>query len=240
MRSFTNLSTNRGLDRRRPLHRPSRALFPTPVPQRSTFGHRECLAYAARIVHSARRRIGADPRQLASERLHLGRLPPLCAYHLASTGTPEFHRPMVNTATPTATTTCTTERVGITCTRGSSRPPSRSPGHRHGSRAGLGDHRHERLFRTATVAQEPLREVGALTEFRDGSSIVPARVSHRRSRYPLREFTRSSVRSPYSAPHRVDASADINVSANAFNISASRSLSPSGSSRRLRARQQDQ
>ena len=40
----------------------------------------------------------------------------------------------------------------------------------------------------------------------------------------------AGLRSPYSAPHRPNASADINVSANAFNMAASRSLSPSGSS----------
>src|SRR4029077_8740423 len=39
------------------------------------------------------------------------------------------------------------------------------------------------------------------------SSIVPARVSHSRRRYPLREFTRSGVTSPYPALHRTSTSA---------------------------------
>ena len=33
------------------------------------------------------------------------------------------------------------------------------------------------------------------------TSIVPARVSQSRGRYPLRELTRSSLRDPYGAPH---------------------------------------
>src|SRR6185437_7349519 len=39
------------------------------------------------------------------------------------------------------------------------------------------------------------------------SSIVPARVSHSRRRYPLRELTRSGVTSPYPALQRTSTSA---------------------------------
>jgi hypothetical protein len=47
---------------------------------------------------------------------------------------------------------------------------------------------------------------------------VPARVSHSRVRYPLREFTRSWLRCPYGAPQTASASALISASANVFTI----------------------
>src|SRR6185503_21160318 len=50
---------------------------------------------------------------------------------------------------------------------------------------------------------EPWRSLGI------ASSIVPARVSHSRRRYPLREFTRSGVTSPYPALHATSTSASI-------------------------------
>ena len=53
--------------------------------------------------------------------------------------------------------------------------------------------------------------------------MLPARVSHRRSRYPLRRFTRSSLTCPYAAPHAASASAPISASANACTIARSRS-----------------
>src|SRR5215472_18636073 len=51
------------------------------------------------------------------------------------------------------------------------------------------------------------------------SSTVPARVSHSRARYPLREFTRSGLTSPYPAPHATSTSASNIRWANARNIS---------------------
>src|SRR6266571_3215932 len=53
--------------------------------------------------------------------------------------------------------------------------------------------------------------------------MVPARVSHSRRRYPLREFTRSGVTSPYPALHRASTSASIIRCANPLIISRSRS-----------------
>ena len=50
---------------------------------------------------------------------------------------------------------------------------------------------------------DPWRSLGI------ASSIVPARVSHSRRRYPLREFTRSGVTSPYPALHATSTSASI-------------------------------
>ena len=62
---------------------------------------------------------------------------------------------------------------------------------------------------------------------------MPARVSHSRGRYPLREFTRSSLRCPYGAPQIASASALISASANVFTIARSRSgLADSTCSRR--------
>ena len=55
------------------------------------------------------------------------------------------------------------------------------------------------------------------------SSIVPARVSHSRRRYPLREFTRSVVTSPYPALQRTSTSASIIRCANSRIISRSTS-----------------
>ena len=54
-------------------------------------------------------------------------------------------------------------------------------------------------------------------------SIVPARVSHGRGRYPLREFTRSGLRAPNSAPQIASACAPISASANTCTIERSRS-----------------
>ncbi len=62
-----------------------------------------------------------------------------------------------------------------------------------------------------------------MRSFGIASSIVPARVSHSRARYPLREFTRSSLRCPYGAPQTASASADISASANVFTIARNRS-----------------
>jgi hypothetical protein len=53
------------------------------------------------------------------------------------------------------------------------------------------------------------------------SSIVPARVSYSRRQYPLREFTRSGVTSPYPAFHRTSTSASIIRCANSRTISRS-------------------
>ena len=50
---------------------------------------------------------------------------------------------------------------------------------------------------------DPWRSLGI------ASSIVPARVSHSRRRYPLREFTRSALTSPYPALHATSTSASI-------------------------------
>jgi len=52
---------------------------------------------------------------------------------------------------------------------------------------------------------------------------VPTRVSHSRSRYPLRRFTRSGERSPYPAPQTLSASALISASANSFTIARNKS-----------------
>src|SRR5689334_5324246 len=64
---------------------------------------------------------------------------------------------------------------------------------------------------------DPVRSFGM------ASSIVPARVSHSRRRYPLREFTRSGLTSPYPAPHRISTSASIIRWANSRTISRSTS-----------------
>ena len=55
------------------------------------------------------------------------------------------------------------------------------------------------------------------------SSMVPARVSQSRRRYPLRLFTRSGVTSPYPALHRTSTSASIIRCANPLTISRSTS-----------------
>ena len=65
--------------------------------------------------------------------------------------------------------------------------------------------------------------------------MLPTRVSHRRTRYPFRRFTRSTLRCPYGAPHSASASAPINVSANVCTISRSRSASASSSCLRSHA-----
>jgi len=64
---------------------------------------------------------------------------------------------------------------------------------------------------------EPCRSFGI------ASSILPARVSHSRRRYPLQIFTRSSLRTPNGAPQTASASAPISAPANVFTISRSRS-----------------
>jgi len=56
-------------------------------------------------------------------------------------------------------------------------------------------------------------------------SIVPTRVSQVRSRYPLREFTRSGVRSPKPAPQSASTSALIRAPAKLVIISRNRSAS---------------
>jgi hypothetical protein len=58
------------------------------------------------------------------------------------------------------------------------------------------------------------------------SPAVPARVPRSRARYPLREFTRSGLTSPYAAPHRFPAPASIICRANARNISRTTSGAP--------------
>ena len=64
---------------------------------------------------------------------------------------------------------------------------------------------------------DPVRSFGI------ASSTVPARVSQSRARYPLREFTRSGVTSPYAAPQRTSTSASIIFWANPRIISRSTS-----------------
>ena len=64
---------------------------------------------------------------------------------------------------------------------------------------------------------DPARSLGI------ASSIVPARVSHSRGRYPLREFTRCGLTSPYPAPHATSTSASIIFCAKLRIISRSRS-----------------
>jgi len=51
------------------------------------------------------------------------------------------------------------------------------------------------------------------------TSMVPARVDRSRCRYPLREFTRSFERVPYSAPHTLSACAESNAFTNVDNNS---------------------
>src|SRR5450631_4040765 len=53
--------------------------------------------------------------------------------------------------------------------------------------------------------------------------MVPARESHSRGRYPLRELTRSSVRAPYGAPHSASASALIRASMNLLSMERNKS-----------------
>ena len=53
------------------------------------------------------------------------------------------------------------------------------------------------------------RKYDPARSFGIASSTVPARVSHSRRRYPLREFTRSGVTSPYPALQRTSTSASI-------------------------------
>ena len=64
---------------------------------------------------------------------------------------------------------------------------------------------------------EPVRSFGI------ASSIVPARMSQSRRRYPLRVLVRSLLRSPNGAPHTASASAPINASTNVDSISRNRS-----------------
>src|SRR6185437_13061063 len=62
------------------------------------------------------------------------------------------------------------------------------------------------------------------------TSTVPTRVSSSRARYPLRRFTRSWLRTPYSAPHTLSACADSSAFTNVVNSSRSRSGLASASS----------
>ena len=62
-----------------------------------------------------------------------------------------------------------------------------------------------------------------MRSFGIATSMVPARVSHSRRRYPLRVLVRSSLRAPYSAPHTASASAPINACTNVPIICRSRS-----------------
>src|SRR6266536_891680 len=64
-------------------------------------------------------------------------------------------------------------------------------------------------------------------------AIVPARVSNRRGRTPLRRLVRSGVRSAYPAPHRASTSAPMRAWMKVWTISRSRSVS--ASSRCLRS-----
>jgi hypothetical protein len=74
------------------------------------------------------------------------------------------------------------------------------------------------------VTVRPPPEVAALPQPRDNQLDRASRVSHSRCRYLLRVFTRSSLRSPYSAPHIASASALISACANERTMPRSRSV----------------
>ncbi len=71
------------------------------------------------------------------------------------------------------------------------------------------DHRQQDPF-VPLAPFEQRREIAALASLRMASPIVPTRVSHSRSRTPLREVTRLSVRSYGAAPIASVTSASIN------------------------------
>ena len=85
-----------------------------------------------------------------------------------------------------------------------------------------GHHRGQRPLGPPRCSRNPGKYDPARS-FGIASSIVPARVSHSRRRYPLREFTRSGVTSPYPALQRTSTSASIIRWANSRIISRSTS-----------------